>query len=610
MNRIAGQRALALTISIWLVACGDQPIQPPPPVADVNGLWDFIQTVVRSGQIAVCRDTGSFRLAQFGQAFSGNGSQAGTCDGLLASFPDQGTVRVTQGQVNDSSVQFTIDDGCGCIGAVCTDLTLIGTVSEGPPRQMSGVSACSINFNGFWEASPASPVASVTLSPDSAKVVVGESIFLTAEMRRADGNRVFERQVSWSTSDSLVAVSTSEGQVTSTGSGVATISVSVEDQSGQMTVTAEFIEFATLEAGLFHSCGILTDGSVYCWGVNDQGQAGPSVGLAPPCPGFPCRFAPAKVPATVLFTDLAAGFLNTCGLASDGSAHCWGVNSAGQLGIAIDSLAASSTPVAVSGGLAFDGLAIGGNHVCGVEADGTAHCWGVNDRDQLGVGSIGFSSDPVPVSGGLAFTSLSAGERHTCALTDTNAAYCWGFNFFGQLGVDSIIQSGDPVIVVGGLAFDVVASGREYNCGLISDGSAHCWGHNDQRQLGIDIPAGTTDPADSMSITPVSVSGGLTFMALATGAHHACGLTAGGSVHCWGRNVEGQLGAGFTSSFSATPEPVQNGLVFAAISAGWEHTCGMTTGGVAYCWGSNLNGQLGSSSFDDSSVPIRVVGQQ
>ena len=81
-------------------------------------------------------------------------------------------------------------------------------------------------------------------------------------------------------------------------------------------------------------------------------------------------------------------------------------------------------------------------------------------------------------------------------------------------------------------------------------------------------------------------------------------------MHCWGRNVEGQLGAGFTSSFSATPEPVQNGLVFAAISAGWEHTCGMTTGGVAYCWGSNLNGQLGSSSFDDSSVPIRVVGQQ
>jgi len=87
---------------------------------------------------------------------------------------------------------------------------------------------------------------------------------------------------------------------------------------------------------------------------------------------------------------------------------------------------------------------------------------------------------------------------------------------------------------------------------------------------------------------------------------HSCGVTAGGNAFCWGDNSSGQLGDGTTGG-RVSPVPVAGGLTFAVVSAGGDHTCGATPSGGVYCWGDNLFGQLGSGTTVTSLTPVRVV---
>jgi alpha-tubulin suppressor-like RCC1 family protein len=134
---------------------------------------------------------------------------------------------------------------------------------------------------------------------------------------------------------------------------------------------------------------------------------------------------------------------------------------------------------------------------------------------------------------------------------------------------------------------------------------AYCWGSNASGQLG----NGTI----TNSTVPVAVGGGIAFAALSVGGEHACGvaftgLTFTGAAYCWGSNVNGQLGDGTTTNRS-TPAAVTGGLSFAMVSAGGQHSCGSTIGRFAYCWGGNGSGQLGSGTTAMSTVPVRVADQ-
>jgi alpha-tubulin suppressor-like RCC1 family protein len=338
-----------------------------------------------------------------------------------------------------------------------------------------------------------------------------------------------------------------------------------------------------LAAGQEDTCALTTFSQAYCWGDNSTGELGTGTSGN--------RWGPATVTGGLRFTQLAAGWGFSCGLDAAGHAYCWGANSVGELGDG--TLINRSSPVAVVGGFTFSALAAGNYHVCGLTGGGRAYCWGYNPAGQLGDGTTTNRNSPVPVSDTLTFVELSAGGGHTCGLTAAGRAYCWGHDVYGQLGDSATTNRSTPVAVTGGLTFSLIAAGGGYGftCGLATGGQAYCWG-----QI-----AG--------SPYPIAIRGSPAFTMLVAGGYHVCGLTSGGQAYCWGNNYEGQLGDGTTTApfSSVSPVAVTGGLTFTQLALGDSHTCGLTTDSKAYCWGWNNMGQLGAGTGTDvgpSPLPV------
>jgi alpha-tubulin suppressor-like RCC1 family protein len=178
-------------------------------------------------------------------------------------------------------------------------------------------------------------------------------------------------------------------------------------------------------------------GAAYCWGLNGEGQVGDGSRLD--------RLAPRPIATTV--SALAAGSSHTCAVVA-GRALCWGDNRSGQLGDGTTEARVRPTAVIDLPGTPT-ALVAGAVHTCALLTDGTAACWGQNLYGQLGNGSTANATTPIPVSGDLAFERLSAGGAVTCGRTSDGDEYCWGLNQSGQLGDGTVTNRAVPTRVGG-----------------------------------------------------------------------------------------------------------------------------------------------------------------
>ncbi|HEX7938482.1 MAG TPA: hypothetical protein VF483_05775, partial [Gemmatimonadaceae bacterium] len=302
----------------------------------------------------------------------------------------------------------------------------------------------------------------------------------------------------------------------------------------------------------------------------------------------------------LLLSGLVLGSDNSaCGLTSAGKAYCWGNNSNGQIGN--NSTSEADTPQPVNGNLPFTALAAGQDHVCGL-VGGKVYCWGRNDHGQMGDADTDEPHEPKLVIDTLSFVSIAAGDHHTCALTSGGAAYCWGFNNRSQLGNNDFNDATSPVLVQGGLSFASITAGRGQTCGVTSAGAGYCWGSNLNGELGANL-----DPNSAFIVgTPTAVSGGYTWASISAGSNHTCGVTTAGAGYCWGLNYYNQLGDGGNTQAIA-PVAVSGSLTWSRIGAGQYGSCGLTTARALYCWGNNQFGEAGVGDRSPRSVPTAVV---
>jgi len=297
--------------------------------------------------------------------------------------------------------------------------------------------------------------------------------------------------------------------------------------------------------------------------------------------------------------SIAAGGTHTCAVLDTGRAKCWGRNNRGQLGDG--GSPGGSTPAGVQGLSGAATVAAGFEHTCALLTDGRVMCWGHNGYGQLGDGggSGQFSDVPVRVRKLRGAIAIAAGSFHTCAVLDTGRAKCWGNNSNGQLGDGTTDQRSIPVVVMGRVA--AIAAGFAHTCALLTTRQLMCWGYNGAGQLGIGSFYGTYSlPKDVVNPS------GVEYAAVAAGDLHSCAVTVGARAKCWGGNGYGQLGID-SKTPKNEPQRVLRLSDVIAIAGGNNHTCAVS-GANAKCWGSNIFGQLGIGTTTDSLTPVRVQG--
>ena len=364
--------------------------------------------------------------------------------------------------------------------------------------------------------------------------------------------------------------------------------------------------FATASGDLYYNVGatwnlFYTTGAIaYGWGAsNYYGQLGDGTVVA--------KSSPVTVVGGIkTWTQMASGGNFGLGVTSTGIAYAWGRGTNGRLGD--NTTSNRSSPVTVVGGITtWSQLSAGSSHGLGLTSAGIAYAWGQGSSGQLGDGGASARSSPVTVVGGITtWSQLSAGANHSLGLTSAGIAYAWGAAAEGRLGDGTTVSKSSPVTVVGGITtWTQLSAGNYHGLGRTSAGIAYAWGRANYGQLG---NGGTTSVS-----SPVTVVGGITtWSQLSAHERSALALTSAGIAYAWGYNNAGQLGTGGTTSTSS-PVTVVGGITnWSQLTAsGRARSFGVTSSGIAYAWGYNSAigaGGLGINSTSNVSSPVTLSG--
>jgi alpha-tubulin suppressor-like RCC1 family protein len=348
----------------------------------------------------------------------------------------------------------------------------------------------------------------------------------------------------------------------------------------------------------FHICALDTQDALSCWGRNNSGQMGTTT------PGW--ILAPTDVFPGMTFKDFATGSVHTSAVTKEDKIVSLGSRVFGQLGDGMMSL--QMTPYTLGADTTWKTVVSYGESGCAINQAGELHCFGNNESGQFGLGDditrLAPTKSPLPTT----IQQASMGRQHTCVLTNAGKIMCSGRNASGQLGLTNTIAQKSFVDLVtagkpyDGLSWKTIASGEEHNCAISTTGRLFCWGRNAEGQSGL------TNPATGSLIEIVLVTGQpapTDWLNVAAGQFHTCGVRMDGSLYCWGRNAEGQLGNGMPASGKIAPLLVGTGFK-GPLALGVNHTCALKQNGSLQCWGRNANGQLGDNTTVDKPSPISV----
>ncbi len=376
-----------------------------------------------------------------------------------------------------------------------------------------------------------------------------------------------------------------------------------------------------------HTCALLVGptngGTVWCWGEGSAGQLGNGSYNAISIPQQVSGIGAGSVAPAIA---VASGANHACAVLADGTLQCWGDNNQAQLGNS-SAGARSNVPVLVSGGIG-NAMAItaGAEHACALLTGGGLVCWGGNVYGQVGVGTGASSySTPQYVGVGGVTLAVAAGRLHTCAIIvvdggSTTQVACWGDNLKGQLGSGTTAPSPWPSTVPGLSQVRSISAGGDHTCAVLASGAVKCWGDNGDGETGNDTSgmAGTNSPSPSNLITtsPTAVSGlsctgtADCARAISSGYFHNCAVLGNGTTQCWGGGEHSQLG---NNALTEQDTPVNANLpalvsAGAQATAGYYDACVLLASGGAECWGNGGSEQLGDDTTTNQSSPTYVEG--
>ena len=357
-----------------------------------------------------------------------------------------------------------------------------------------------------------------------------------------------------------------------------------------------------IEAGSGTTCVINEQHRLECIGLNTNGQLGNGNTTNSQSLVTPRGFKEVNVSIISQKND------HSCAILQNGSLYCWGSNSYGQLGIGNTTSMTVPVFVNVGVGKTVTDVSVGSDSTCAILNDGSLKCWGRNLYGELGTQQVTGTSASTPQSvnlgSGRTAVSVSASTRSFCAILDNGALKCWGLNNYGQLGIGNTNNQNSPqtVTFATGRTAVNISMGQDHACAILDNGSINCWGDHNNGQLGIGSGSSTSSP------TYVDLGSGNTAASLSSGSYHTCAVLDDASVVCWGRNDAGKLGIGSpVSSSRPTPQSVsfQNSPDVFSVSAGNSHTCATTSAGQ-FCWGDQSYNTMALFSSGSQISPTKT----
>jgi len=321
---------------------------------------------------------------------------------------------------------------------------------------------------------------------------------------------------------------------------------------------------------------------------------------------------------------VSGGYLHSCAILGNGDLKCWGWDIYGQLGDGgtnTNTNAPSSTAINLGTGRTAVAVSAGGSHTCAILDNGDMKCWGYDGYGQLGDGGTTHtsstytnapSSTAIDLGTGRTAVAVSAGHGHTCAVLDNGDLKCWGSDEYGQLGdggtthtssTYTTAPSSTAIDLGTGRTAVAVSAGKYHTCAILDNGDLKCWGRDNSGQLGNGVTS--TDPTSPPS-SAINLGSGRTAAAVAAGNFHTCAILDNGDLKCWGSDNYGQLGVGGgtggTSTLPSTAIDLGTGRTAVAMSAGAEHTCAILDNGDVKCWGQDDKGQLGNGGSNTNGI--------
>jgi alpha-tubulin suppressor-like RCC1 family protein len=385
------------------------------------------------------------------------------------------------------------------------------------------------------------------------------------------------------------------------------------DDAGDGSVTCDGAVCASqVAANGNHTCAVLADGSVYCWGDDTSGAGGPNATTGTQ-PALVSGIGPAQ--------SVRAGFTFTCALLVDESVWCWGDTEFGMLGfeggVASDGGSVlSPAPVQVLQPGAAAQIAAGGYHACAKLVTGGVTCWGKDGFGQAGVAKTPQVDTPTALSLSDVNT-VSAGSFDTCfQRSSAPHGECMGENVYGELGLGDAGDGGNAtddlshpvpsavdVDPAWGGVLDFAHSAGFHMGIVLQSGEIAMWGANSFGQLGVLDDSGT--PQTTPALVPAF--GGVVQLSLTQYA--TCARRVDGTVWCWGSTLYGQTGSSANlGPVQVTPAQVPGVTDATLLAAGFNHVCALLGNGSIDCWGWNASGQLGratASPFDPVPAPVQ-----
>jgi alpha-tubulin suppressor-like RCC1 family protein len=302
--------------------------------------------------------------------------------------------------------------------------------------------------------------------------------------------------------------------------------------------------------GRQHIAAIKTDGTLWLCGLGSNGSLGDSTSVT--------KSSPVQtIAGGTNWKQVSGGTSFTAAIKTDGTLWLWGTNANGQLG---DSTTTSkSSPIqTITGGTNWKQVACGSIYSAAIKTDGTLWAWGSNFYGNLGNSDRSTKSSPVQtIAGGTDWKQVACGYRHSAAIKTDGTLWLSGGNSFGQLGDSTIVNKSSPVqTIAGGTNWKQVACGYYHTSAIKTDGTLWSFGGTTMfGQIGC-LGDSTTDPKSS----PVqTIAGGTNWKQVACGDLFSVAIKTDGTLWSWGRGDSGQLGDNNTVSKSSPVQTIAGG---------------------------------------------------